>query len=52
MKKHMPAGAFLSGWCEGLDAERDDGGCSADADEECGPVKPAYARRGRRATRW
>ena len=29
-------------WKESQDAERDDGGCSAEADHERGPVRPAY----------
>jgi hypothetical protein len=39
-KAHGGRSAFVGGRVmEGLDTERDDGGCSADADEKRGPVK-------------
>ncbi|MDQ2842147.1 MAG: hypothetical protein M3Y72_14130 [Acidobacteriota bacterium] len=39
---HRSGGVFV-GAVEGVDAERENGGCSADADEKRGEIKPAYA---------
>lgn len=36
------SGSVFVGMVEGKDAERDDGGCSAEADEERDPIRPAY----------